>query len=116
MNYKKDKIICSSMNEYALYIIDTKFFIVESVFKSPKPVNYYGFRPKVFNEYIFNEETITLLNNDSESNKYFEFKWLSNYEKEKYSYIFKDDNIIIFDLKNNELYIIKKKFFLNIFE
>ena len=114
MNYKKDKIICSSNNGYALYIIDTKLFIVEDVFKSPSSFNYYFCQPRFLNEYLLLEESITLLNNDTACNKYFNFP--SYYKNDNYFYILKEDSIIIYDMRKNELYNIKKNLFLNLFE
>ena len=112
MNYKKDKIICSSNNGYALYIINTKLYKVVDVFKSPSSFDLYYCWPKLLNDYIFIKETIILLNNhNTNCNKYFKFPF--NYKRDNYSYILKDDSIIIYDLSKNELYNIKKKLFLN---
>jgi len=113
MNYKKDKIICSSNSGYSLYIINTKLFKVEDVFKSPSSFNYFC-QPKLLNEYIIIDESIILLNKDSACNKYFNFPSYNEYDN--YSYILKKDSIIIYDLRKNDLYNVKKKLFLNIFE
>ena len=114
MNYKKDKIICSSNSGYSLYIIDTKLYKVEDVFKFPSSFNYYFRHPRLLNEYLFMDESIALLNNDTTFNKYFTF--LSYYENDNYSYILKEDSIIIYDMRKNDLYNIKKYLFLNLFE
>ena len=111
MNYKKDKIICSSISGYALYIIDTKLFIVEDVFKSPSFFDLYFCQARLLNEYLLLNEPITLLNNDTSCNKYFNFP--SSYEN---VYILKNDSIIIYDIRKNDLYNIKNNLFLNLFE
>lgn len=109
MNYKKDKIICSSDSDYAFYVIDTNLFRVENIFKFKSPIKIFQNQAKIFNGYLFMNETITLLNNDTDNNKYFQFN-----SSENYSYLFKEDNIIINVLGKNELYNIKKENFFNL--
>ena len=60
---------------------------------------------------FFLDKTFTLLDINNDGNKYFEFpaedKWYN------YSYILKDDFIIIYNKRKNELYNIRKNEFLN---
>ena len=51
MNYKKDKIICSTFGfGHAFYIIDTKLFIILTIFITP---NICYHHPKFLNEFFF---------------------------------------------------------------
>ena len=114
INYKTDKIICSSNSGYALYIINTKLFKIENVFKSPSFFDVCFCQARFLYNYLIIDKSIILLKNDTACNKYFNF--ISYHKNDNYSYILTEDSIIIYDLRKNDLYSIKKKLFLNIFE
>lgn len=87
--------------------------MVENIFKTPHYIDIYTKEIKLVNNYLFIDDTITLLNNDTDKNKYYHFR--SYNFRENYSYIFKENTVIVYDLRENELFNISKKIFLKIF-
>ena len=84
------------------------------MFKSPSFFDVYFCQPRFLYNYLIIDKSIILLNNDTDCNKYFNF--ISYHKNDNYSYILTEDSIIIYDLRKNDLYSIKKKLFLNKFE
>ena len=108
LNYKKDKIISSSFDDYAFYIIDTKLFKVENIFKISQYFDWFNPGKLIINEFLFIDNMIILLDNDIENNRFFELIKYHKHSDRNYFYLLKDDNILIYNSNENELYSIKK--------